>query len=40
MFGGRVLARYLAGRTLQVVFAVAMVGVAVFMLIKQLLLGP
>lgn len=36
MFGGRLLARYLAGRTLLFIFAFAMIVVAVFMLLKQL----
>lgn len=36
MFGGRSLTRYLAGTTLQIVFAVAMVGIGVFMVIQRL----
>lgn len=39
MFGGRLLARFLAGRTLQILFAIAMLAIAVFMLLKQLVLG-
>lgn len=38
MVAGRVLAGYLAGRTLQVLFAVAMLGIAVFMLVTHF--GP
>lgn len=36
MFGGRLLARFLAGRTLQSTFALVMIVVAVFMLAKEL----
>lgn len=40
MGGGRVLGRYLAGRTLQTVFAVAMIGIAAFILVDRLYLAP
>ncbi|GAB3682354.1 sulfite exporter TauE/SafE family protein [Salinisphaera aquimarina] len=36
MFGGRALARYLAGATLQIVFAVAMIAIAVFIGVAKL----
>lgn len=38
MGAGRVLARYLAGRTLQFVFAVGMIIIALFMLMERLIL--
>lgn len=39
MFGGRFLARYLAGATLQRVFAAAMVATAAFIVVERLLLS-
>ena len=39
MFSGRVLARYLAGATLQFVFAVAMLATAAFIVVERLVVG-
>jgi hypothetical protein len=39
MFVGRGLARFLAGVTLQVVFSIAMIGTALFILVQRLALG-
>ena len=39
MFSGRVLARYLAGATLQFVFAVAMLATAAFIVVERLIVG-
>lgn len=38
MVAGRALADYLAGRSLQTIFALAMLGIAVFMLVEKLVL--
>lgn len=38
MAAGRALASYLAGRTLQIIFAIAMLGIAVFMLVERLVM--
>jgi len=39
MFSGRVFARYLAGPTLQTLFAVAMLGTAAFIVVERVFLG-